>query len=162
MFTQRYFRSNARYKCRFSIGQSKVRMNTPFLYLRASTNSNRVLAFLCIILYRCMCRRCATKPGISKLEFYSDEKREWMREYSALGSKVRTCIQWLSYFSLLSLATSSRSNYFWRDFFNFPSKRWAITLFVLADGKVQKLVRELDPYFAEDIVINAIKSLEIW
>ncbi len=40
-------------------------------------------------------------------------------------------------------------------------KRWSINVFVLADGKVQKLVRELDPYFAEDVVVNAIKSLEI-
>jgi acetyl/propionyl-CoA carboxylase alpha subunit len=32
--------------------------------------------------------RCAKKLGITKVELYSDEKREWMREYSALGSKV--------------------------------------------------------------------------
>mmetsp|Transcript_9543 Transcript_9543/g.13811 ORF Transcript_9543/g.13811 Transcript_9543/m.13811 type:complete len:307 (+) Transcript_9543:21-941(+) len=71
-------------------------------------------------------RKCAKKLGITKIELYSDEKREWMREYSALGSK-----------------------------------RWAMTLFVLADGKVQKLVRELDPYFAEEVALNAVKSLEI-
>jgi len=33
-------------------------------------------------------RKCAKKLGITKIELYSDEKREWMREYSALGSKV--------------------------------------------------------------------------
>jgi hypothetical protein len=47
-----------------------------------------------------MCHRYAKKQGITKLEFYSDEKREWMREYSALGSKVRTVIQRHKYFSL--------------------------------------------------------------
>jgi len=36
-----------------------------------------------------------------------------------------------------------------------------MTLFVLADGKVQKLVRELDPYSAEEVALNAVKSLEI-
>jgi hypothetical protein len=92
------------------------------------------------------------------LEFYSDEKREWMREYSALGSKVRTVIQRHTYFSLPLPVTGFHKK---KSHLFFFSKRWAITLFVLADGKVQKLVRELDPYFAEDIVVNAIKSLEI-
>jgi hypothetical protein len=70
----------------------------------------------------------------------------------------------ISIFPFLSLlqAFIKLVYFFSRVFFILFSKRWAITLFVLADGKVQKLVRELDPYFAEDIVVNAIKSLEIW
>lgn len=56
---------------------------------------------------------------------FSDEKREWMREYTALGEK-----------------------------------RWSMTLFVLGDGKIQKLVRELDHDLAPTVVRNAVKSLD--
>lgn len=56
---------------------------------------------------------------------FSDEKREWMREYTALGEK-----------------------------------RWSMTCFVLGDGKIQKLVRELDQDLAPTVVRNAVKSLD--
>lgn len=56
---------------------------------------------------------------------FSDEKREWMREYTALGEK-----------------------------------RWSLTMFVLCDGKIQKLVRELDQDLAPTVVRNAVKSLD--
>ena len=36
-----------------------------------------------------------------------------------------------------------------------------MSLFVLADGKVQKLVRELDADLAEKVVVNAVRSLEV-
>lgn len=57
---------------------------------------------------------------------FSDEKREWMREYTALGEK-----------------------------------RWSMTMFVLGDGKIQKLVRELDHDLAPTVVRNAVKSLDL-
>ena len=56
---------------------------------------------------------------------FSDEKREWMREYTALGEK-----------------------------------RWSMTLFILGDGKIQKLVREFDHDLAPTVVRNAVKSLD--
>jgi len=69
-------------------------------------------------------RKFAKKNMVSSLNVYSDEKREWMREYTALGEK-----------------------------------RWAICLFVLSEGRVQKLVREMDPDLAPTVVVNAVKSL---
>ena len=56
---------------------------------------------------------------------FSDEKREWMREYTALGET-----------------------------------RWSMTMFILGDGKIQKLVREFDQDLAPTVVRNAVKSLD--
>ena len=56
---------------------------------------------------------------------FSDEKREWMREYTALGET-----------------------------------RWSMTMFILGDGKIQKLVREFDHDLAPTVVRNAVKSLD--
>lgn len=67
--------------------------------------------------------RFLKKNEISDVQVYSDEKREWMRAYTALGDK-----------------------------------RWSVCMFILAGGKVQKMIRELDPDLADKAVINAIKS----
>jgi len=34
-----------------------------------------------------------------------------------------------------------------------------MTLYILADGKIQKLIREVDPIFITKIVTNAVKSV---
>ena len=60
-----------------------------------------------------------------KIEIYSDEKKEWMRAYTALGED-----------------------------------RLSMTLFLLSEGRVQKLVREVDVYAASRVIRNAIKSFE--
>ena len=70
-------------------------------------------------------RRWLKKNKIEDATIYSDEKREWMREYTALGEK-----------------------------------RWSMTMFVLGDGRIQKLVREFDPDLAPTVVKNAVKSLD--
>ena len=62
--------------------------------------------------------------GGGGVNIYSDEKREWMREYTALGER-----------------------------------RWSMCLFVLQDGVVRRLVRELDADLAPSVVQNAGKSL---
>ena len=64
--------------------------------------------------------------AIEDIEIYSDEKREFMRQYTALGEQ-----------------------------------RWAICMFIIADGVVQRIVRELDPDFAEDVVQKAVNSLNL-
>ena len=60
------------------------------------------------------------------IEMYSDEKREFMRQYTALGEQ-----------------------------------RWAICMFIVADGVVQRIVRELDPDFAVDVIRKAVNSLNL-
>jgi len=55
------------------------------MYLKHNTNATDRC---CIMVVVVRFIRCAKKLGITKVELYSDEKREWMREYSALGSKV--------------------------------------------------------------------------
>lgn len=72
-------------------------------------------------------RRWLKKQGMTNtVNMFSDEKREWMREYTALGEN-----------------------------------RWAICMFILADGRVQKIVRDLDTDLCADVVGNAVKSLNI-
>ncbi len=61
----------------------------------------------------------------SGIRLYSDEKREWMQGYTALGEN-----------------------------------RWSITLFVLAEERIQKLVRELSPADATVVVEKAVKAME--
>mmetsp|Transcript_15332 Transcript_15332/g.18160 ORF Transcript_15332/g.18160 Transcript_15332/m.18160 type:complete len:296 (-) Transcript_15332:252-1139(-) len=69
-------------------------------------------------------RKWLKKRKLTNLKVFSDEKREWMREYTALGEE-----------------------------------RWAICMFIIADGRVQKLVRELDANVADKVVKGAINSL---
>ena len=70
-------------------------------------------------------RRFLKKNGISdtKIRLFSDEKREWMQAYTALGEN-----------------------------------RWSMTLFVLADERVQKIVREYSQISASDVLKNAVKA----
>lgn len=63
---------------------------------------------------------------ITSFDIYSDENREFMRQYTALGEK-----------------------------------RWAICMFIVADGIIQRIVRELDPDFAPDVVRKAVNSLNL-
>lgn len=71
-------------------------------------------------------RRYLKKQGISDLNIFCDEKREWMREYTTLGEK-----------------------------------RWAMCMFIVADGRVQKLVRDIDGVAVTKVIQNAIKSLKL-
>jgi hypothetical protein len=61
----------------------------------------------------------------SGIRLYSDEKREWMQGYTALGEN-----------------------------------RWSMTLFVLAEERIQKLVRELASVDATNVVDKAINAME--
>mmetsp|Transcript_3837 Transcript_3837/g.8275 ORF Transcript_3837/g.8275 Transcript_3837/m.8275 type:complete len:312 (+) Transcript_3837:102-1037(+) len=69
-------------------------------------------------------RRWLKKNRIEDATIYSDEKREWMRGYTALGEK-----------------------------------RWSMCMFILRDGKIERLVRDLDADLAPTVVKNAVKSL---
>lgn len=72
-------------------------------------------------------RRFLKKNGISdaNIRLFSDEKREWMQKYTALGEN-----------------------------------RWSMTLFILADRKIQKLVRDFSQISASDVVKSAVKATE--
>lgn len=59
-----------------------------------------------------------------KLLIYSDEKREFMRSYTALGQN-----------------------------------RWTMSMFIIRNGKVQKIARDIDQYGASRTVMNAVKAL---
>jgi hypothetical protein len=70
-------------------------------------------------------RRWLKKDSLEdRIDVFSDEKREWMQAYTALGEK-----------------------------------RWSMTMFVLADERVQKLAREVDQYAASRVIRNAVESL---
>lgn len=70
-------------------------------------------------------RRWAKKNEVKDINVFSDEKREWMRAYTALGDK-----------------------------------RWSMCMFILVDGKVQRMIRDLDVDLAERAIANAINSLD--
>ena len=70
-------------------------------------------------------RRHLKKEGIKTVDVFCDEKREWMREYSALGEE-----------------------------------RWAMCMFVVSDGRVVKVVRELDVDSVSPVIQNAVKSFK--
>mmetsp|Transcript_11937 Transcript_11937/g.13694 ORF Transcript_11937/g.13694 Transcript_11937/m.13694 type:complete len:328 (+) Transcript_11937:59-1042(+) len=65
------------------------------------------------------------KLADSSIRLFSDEKREWMQTYTALGEN-----------------------------------RWSLTLFVLAEGRVQSLVREFSHFSCSSVIQNAINATE--
>jgi len=65
------------------------------------------------------------KLADSSIRLFSDEKREWMQTYTALGEN-----------------------------------RWSLTLFILAEGRVQKLVREFSQISCSSVIQNAINATE--
>jgi len=70
-------------------------------------------------------RRWLKKSKLDDLSVFSDEKREWMRAYTALGEN-----------------------------------RWSMTFFVIADERVQKIVRELDTISAVKVIRNAVSAMK--
>ncbi|MGK3736362.1 MAG: CO dehydrogenase nickel-insertion accessory protein CooC1 [Bacillariaceae sp.] len=61
----------------------------------------------------------------SSIRLFSDEKREWMQTYTALGEN-----------------------------------RWSMTLFILAEGRVQRLVREFSQISCSTVIQNASSATE--
>lgn len=71
-------------------------------------------------------RRAIKKINLSEeIRLFSDEKREWMQTYTALGEK-----------------------------------RWSMTLFILAEGRVQRLVREFSQFSSSGVLKNALYTAE--
>ena len=69
-------------------------------------------------------RRWLKKSNMDDLTVFSDEKREWMRAYSALGKD-----------------------------------RWSMTMFVIADERIQKISREMESIVAVKVIQNAVKGM---
>jgi peroxiredoxin len=61
----------------------------------------------------------------SGIKLYSDEKREWMQAYTALGEY-----------------------------------RWSMTMFIISQERIQKLVREMASVDAASVVSKAVKAME--
>jgi peroxiredoxin len=70
-------------------------------------------------------RRWVKKSGLQSINIYSDEKREWMRSYTALGED-----------------------------------RWSMTMFIIADERLQKIAREMSSISACKTIQNAVKELQ--
>jgi len=70
-------------------------------------------------------RRWMKRNEISenRIRVFSDESKEWMRSFTALGEK-----------------------------------RWSMTMFVLANGRCQKIAREVDEYAVARVIQNAVES----
>ena len=66
------------------------------------------------------------KNDITSFDLYSDEKRGWMKEYTALGEN-----------------------------------RWAMCVFIVANGRMQRIVRELDPDIGINVLSKVVNSLNL-
>ena len=69
-------------------------------------------------------RRWLKKSSMNDLTVFSDEKREWMRAYTALGED-----------------------------------RWSMTMFVIADERIQKIAREMESIVAVKVIQNAVLGM---
>lgn len=69
-------------------------------------------------------RRWLKKNNMDDLVVFSDEKREWMRAYTALGEN-----------------------------------RWSMTMFVIADERIQKIAREMESIVAVKVIQNAVQAM---
>lgn len=69
-------------------------------------------------------RRWLKKNNMEDLAVYSDEKREWMRAYTALGED-----------------------------------RWSMTMFIVADERIQKIAREMESIVAVKVIQNAVQAM---
>lgn len=92
-----------------------------------------------------------------ELRILCDENMEFMREYTALGEKVRVCVQLYAVLSLLpvclplvlTMAVCCIGRH----------QRFSITMFVLREGRVEKIAREVDAEVLTQVLKNAIRSL---
>lgn len=90
------------------------------------------------------------------LRILVDENMEWMREYTALGEKVR-----ILYFPFV-LFDICFFNLNLLNLYSFPiiiRQRFAMTMFVLRDGKVEKIARDVDAELLPMVVKNSIRNL---
>ena len=90
---------------------------------------------------------------------YSDEKREWMRAYTALGEKVITIFLFL--FNIVPESIFNSFSFFQNKkyFIISQPKRWTICLFVVSDGRVKKIVRDLDSDMCVDVTNKVVRTL---
>lgn len=70
-------------------------------------------------------RRWLKKVNLDNITVFSDEKRQWMRSYTALGED-----------------------------------RWSMSMFVIADERVQKIAREMESLSAVKVIQNAVKAMK--
>ena len=68
-------------------------------------------------------RRFLKKSKVSNIDLFSDESKDWMKAYTALGAQ-----------------------------------RLYASMFIVADGRIQKIARDLDPLDATKTIQNAVKS----
>jgi hypothetical protein len=71
-------------------------------------------------------RRWLKKDNLQSINVYSDEKREWMRSFTALGEN-----------------------------------RWSMSMFIVADERLQKVAREMEMISAIKAIQNAATAMEI-
>ena len=75
-----------------------------------------------------------------------NENRRWLKKNGLLDGKVDLYsdekMEWMRAYSALG------------------EKRWSMTLFIIANERVQKLARDLDQYGATRSICNAVKSLK--
>uniref|UniRef100_A0A7S1YVU1 Thioredoxin-like fold domain-containing protein n=1 Tax=Ditylum brightwellii TaxID=49249 RepID=A0A7S1YVU1_9STRA len=108
----------------------------------------------------------------------SSELRELIQQaYATLPSSIKSKIMFISSDGVGDMKKFMKKNKmelevwkgmycdenksFMREYTALGEKRWSMSMFILADGRVQKLVRDLDGVMACKVIVNAVKSLEL-
>lgn len=98
------------------------------IVVNADTNAENRRYVRSSILKEIFCSHVAfrwmKKNKMMKIMIYADEKMEWLRKYSALGTE-----------------------------------RFSMCFFVIKDGKVNRVARDVDGVFSTKIVANAVRGL---
>ena len=89
------------------------------------------------------------------LRILVDENMEWMREYTALGEKVR--ILYFPFVLFICFLILHLLNLY--SFSIIKRQRFAMTMFVLRDGRVDKIARDVDAELLPMVVKNSIRNL---
>ena len=102
--------------------------------------------------------------GVEALTVLVDENLEWMREYTALGEKVSLCLVdvfqlrslccWLLVY-VLTVGTHTHT----KTLHTALIQRFSMTMFVLSEGKCQKIARDIDEFVVCNAIKNAVKSV---
>jgi hypothetical protein len=108
-----------------------------------------------------------------KFRIFCDENMEWMREYTALGEKVCLNLQFVVVVVVVLLLNICKNNlYSHHDLIvslifplppltPFPifEQRFSMTMFVLKDGRVEKIARDVDAELLPMVVKNSLRNI---
>lgn len=136
------------------IGSSGKKRLVPWL---RSSNGKNYLVVLCDPRPKSPALRAAVASVLSSIPLKIKENFVVVNADSPAENR-----RWMKKSSIPdSLKVFSDEKLTWmRELTALGSDRWSMTVFVLAEGKVQKLAREVDQYGATNTIVNAVAAFK--